>query len=116
MGIIIGMANRFNNPIKFVASGFPSPADDFAKPSLDLNQYIIRHPSSTFFMKVEGNAYRDKEIYDGDILVVDRSLTATSKNLIVYSTASELRITHYQKNLRTMENFWGVITHIIRAL
>ena len=57
-----------------VAAGFPSPADDYGDVGIDLNEQLIRLPSSTFFLHVSGNSMTDAGIHDGDLLVVDRSL------------------------------------------
>jgi hypothetical protein len=38
-----------------VAAGFPSPADDFLEKKIDLNEYCIRHPAATFFVRVVGS-------------------------------------------------------------
>ena len=39
-----------------VAAGFPSPADDYIESRIDLNDVLIRHPSSTFFLRVSGDS------------------------------------------------------------
>ena len=57
-----------------VAAGFPSPADDYIEVGLDLNELLIRHPSSTFFLRVSGDSMVGAGIQHGDLLVVDRSL------------------------------------------
>jgi SOS-response transcriptional repressor LexA len=57
-----------------VAAGFPSPADDYIESRIDLNDVLIRHPSSTFFLRVSGESMRDAGILDGDLLVVDRAV------------------------------------------
>ncbi|MFM7311940.1 MAG: LexA family protein, partial [Cyanobium sp.] len=57
-----------------VAAGFPSPADDYIDSGIDLNEALIRHPSSTFFLRVSGDSMVGAGIQDGDLLVVDRSL------------------------------------------
>ncbi|MGL6134120.1 MAG: LexA family protein, partial [Prochlorococcaceae cyanobacterium] len=57
-----------------VAAGFPSPADDYVEGCIDLNEVLIRHPSSTFFLRVSGDSMRDAGILDGDLLVVDRAI------------------------------------------
>ena len=54
-----------------VSAGFPSPAADYADNRLDINEYLIRNPVSTFFFSVEGDSMQGAEIFDGDILVVD---------------------------------------------
>lgn len=57
-----------------VHAGFPSPADDFLVESLNLNSLVIRHPEATFFARVEGDSMKDDGIFEGDILVVDKSV------------------------------------------
>lgn len=66
-----------------VQAGFPSPADDYVEESLDLNELLITHPAATFFVRVEGESMRESNIFPGDILIVDRSLTPKNKKIIV---------------------------------
>jgi DNA polymerase V len=58
-----------------VPAGFPSPADDYLEERLSLDKYLIKHPDSTFFVKVEGHSMTGAGIYPDDILIVDRSLS-----------------------------------------
>jgi len=66
-----------------VAAGFPSPADDYIDVGIDLNETLIRHPSSTFFLRVSGDSMVDAGIQHGDLLVVDRSLEARPGHIVV---------------------------------
>ena len=56
-----------------IPAGFPSPADDFAEKTLDLNDYLIGNKSATFLVKVQGESMINTGIFDGDLLVIDRS-------------------------------------------
>src|SRR5258708_7038888 len=64
-------------------AGFPSPADDDAEKRLDLTDLIVAHPVSTYFMRVSGDSMTSACIFDGDIIAVDRALTATHNRIIV---------------------------------
>ena len=66
-----------------VEAGFPSPADDFIERSLDLNEQLVANPIATFFVRASGHSMGGAGIHDGDLLVVDRSLTPTSGNIVV---------------------------------
>lgn len=66
-----------------VSAGFPSPAADFEEKRLDIHEYLIRNPVSTFFFPVKGNSMEGAEIFDGDVLVVDRSITAAHRHIVV---------------------------------
>jgi SOS-response transcriptional repressor LexA len=61
-----------------VQAGFPSPAEDYIERKLDLNEHLVAHPAATFFVRVEGDSMLGVGIHKGDILIVDRSLTAES--------------------------------------
>lgn len=115
-----------------VQAGFPSPADDSIENRLDLNELMIRHPSATFFVRVTGNSMQGANICDGDILVVDRSLTASNGKIVVAIlngefTVKRLKMNHNQITLLA-ENplfppievsdemdfeVWGVVTYTI---
>lgn len=56
--------------------GFPSPAEDHMGEDLDLNDLCVRNPPATFFVQAESRSMEGFGIFHGDILVVDRSLTA----------------------------------------
>jgi len=57
-----------------VYAGFPSPADDYSGKKVDLNKYLIKHPSSTFFVKSSGDSMINAGIAEGDLLVVDKGV------------------------------------------
>lgn len=66
-----------------VSAGFPSPAADYADKRLDINEYLVRNPVSTFFFSVEGDSMQGAEIFDGDILVVDKSIRPRHGQIVV---------------------------------
>ncbi len=66
-----------------IPAGFPSPADDFLEKRLDLNDYLIHNKEATFLVKVEGRSMENAGIFDGDVLVVDRSIEATSGKIVL---------------------------------
>jgi|TARA_R100000935_G_scaffold6545_1_gene14196 DNA polymerase V len=56
-----------------VSAGFPSPAGDDLEDEIDPMAWVVRHPSSTFWWRVEGDCLWDAGIRDGDIIAVDRA-------------------------------------------
>lgn len=68
---------------KAVPAGFPSPADDYVERRLSLDEHLIQHRESTFFMRVAGHSMRGLGIFDGDLLIVDRSVPATHGCVVV---------------------------------
>ncbi len=63
--------------------GFPSPAANYMEEPLDLNEYLVKHPAATFFVRVTGDAMIGAGIHSGDILVVDRSLKPGENRVVV---------------------------------
>ncbi|MCU0379672.1 MAG: translesion error-prone DNA polymerase V autoproteolytic subunit [Chitinophagaceae bacterium] len=67
----------------YVHAGFPSPAKDYEDKKLDLNEYLVKNPISTFFIKIDGNSFLWAGLHSGDLLVVDRSLDAKNNNIVL---------------------------------
>ena len=115
-----------------VSAGFPSPATDYMENKLDLNEYLIKHPAATFIVKAKGFSMTDAGILSGDLLIVDRSITPKSNNIVIASIFGDLTVKKLQKKESSlfllsansdypsievkeeMECFiWGVVTYII---
>ncbi len=73
-----------------VSAGFPSPADDYIDQSICLDDLLIPHPSSTYLVRAEGDSMEDRGIFNGDILVVDRSLTPEQDDIVIAAINGEL--------------------------
>mgnify|MGYP000889964618 CR=1 FL=1 len=76
---------QINTPVFLdkVSAGFPSPATDYMENKLDLNEYLIKNPAATYFVRVSGDSMIDAYIGDGAILVVDRSVEPKHKSIVV---------------------------------
>lgn len=75
-----------------VSAGFPSPAQDYAESTLDLNELCIAHPSATYFVRAEGTSMLAAGIHPGDVLVVDRALEARHRDVVIVSWDGELLV------------------------
>jgi DNA polymerase V len=71
-------------------AGFPAPGDDQIEKVLDINDLVVRHPASTFFVRVEGDSMEGAGIFSGDVLVVDRSLTPRDGSIVVAAVYGEM--------------------------
>ncbi len=72
------------------AAGFPAPADDLVERILDINDLVVKHPASTFFVRVEGDSMVGAGIFSGDVLVVDRAVEARDGHIVVAALNGEL--------------------------
>ena len=116
-----------------VHAGFPSPAENIMENKLDLNKLLVKNPSSTFFAKVSGESMIDDGVDDGDILVIDKSVTPYDGAIAVCYLDGEFTL----KRVRFMDGFillvpsnskfksikvdkdneflvWGVVRYIIK--
>lgn len=80
-----------------VQAGFPSPADDYIERYLDLNTEYVKNPSATFMVTASGQSMIDAGIFDGDVLLVDRSLDATDGSIIIAALNGELTVKRLSK-------------------
>jgi DNA polymerase V len=73
---------------------------------LDLNDLVIRRPAATFYARAEGESMRDAGIFDGDLLVVDRSLKPDRADIVVAVLNGCLAV----KRLRRAEGRWFLVS------
>jgi DNA polymerase V len=118
-----------------VHAGFPSPADDFLEGKLDLNQYLIHHPSATYYVRVKGESMINAGIHDGDLLIVDRSLEPRDNKVVIAIVDAQLTVKRLKKtkdkflliaenpefppievNEKNNVSIWGVVTNVIHAV
>ncbi|QFI38147.1 S24 family peptidase [Moritella marina ATCC 15381] len=64
-------------------TGFESPAAEYHQLACSLDEILIDHPSATFIGKACGDSMEGVGIFDGDLLIVDRHVTARQHDVIV---------------------------------
>ena len=115
-----------------VGAGFPSPATDYIEDDLDLNSYLIKNAPATFIIRVQGRSMNNVGIYDGDLLVVDRSINPKNLSTVIANVNEELVVKTFLKEksgnylssgsnkIELNENpnviVWGVVTYVIHKL
>lgn len=92
--------------------GFPNPAADRAVEGLDLHKLLIKNPISTFFMRIAGNEWEDRGIFNDDIAIIDRSLKPRKTDLVIITKDDEFLLTPASK-IPTDSTYWGTISAII---
>ncbi|HHW8957211.1 translesion error-prone DNA polymerase V autoproteolytic subunit [Morganella morganii] len=82
--------------LEHVPAGFPSPAADYIEDRINLNSELIRHPESTYLLRVEGSSMIDANIFDGDVVIVDSAVTAAEGDIVIASFAGEFTVKKLQ--------------------
>lgn len=118
-----------------LAAGFPSPAADYVEKGLDLNTFLVQHKEASFFFEVVGESMSGVGIMSGDIVLVDRSITASHGHYVLAMIDGEYTLKRlyrqhgvielYPENpafapIRLVEGqelqVWGVVTAVVRKL
>jgi len=118
-----------------VQAGFPSPAGDDASDVVDLNRLLAPHAASTFCVRVTGDSMTGAGIDEGDLLVVDRSLTASDGSVVLCYvdnafTVKSVSLGHGEPRLVPANGrypdlvitadsdarVWGVVTWVIKKM
>jgi len=117
-------------------AGFPSPATDYIEEDVDLNIHLIKNVPATFIIRVQGKSMTDVGIYDGDLLVVDKSLKPKNFSTVVANVHDELVVKNFVKEKDeqfltsgskkiedkiTINNdseifIWGIVTYVIHSV
>ena len=116
-----------------IRAGFPSPAQDYLDQSSYLNKTVIDHQTSTVYGRVVGDSMKDEGIFEGDVLVIDKSLELQDDDLAVCYLDGEFTL----KRVRMEDNIaylvpsnpkyptikvtedndftvWGIVTYTIK--
>ena len=116
-----------------VGAGFPSPATDYIEDDIDLNSHLITNAPATFIIRVQGKSMTNVGIYDGDLLIVDKSMSPKNFSTVIANVNEELVVktlikskeanylTSGSKNTSDRINLtdnpeiiiWGVVTYVI---
>lgn len=117
-------------------TGFGAAADDYMERGIDLNEQLIHNKPATFFMRVRGDAMTGAGIFDGDTIIVDRSLKADSGKVVVANLNGEMLIRRLEKTFNKVRlvsetpkhapievdascdslGIWGVVTYSIHPV
>jgi DNA polymerase V len=117
-------------------AGFPSPATDYIEEDIDLNTYLIKNTPATFVIRVQGKSMSNVGIYDGDLLIVDKSLKPKNFSTVIANVHDELVVKSFikEKNLHFLSSepknssdkiiidenseifIWGVVTYVIHSV
>lgn len=106
-------SEKFYAPGVSQQTGFPSAATHYAEPSIDLHRELVVHQDATFFVRVSGNSFKEFNISDKDVLIIDRSLPATHNILALVVEYGEFQVVRISNQLEKDTLLWGVITYII---
>jgi len=118
-----------------ISAGFPSPAMDFIDLTIDLNKHVIKNRDATFFGRVKGKSMKDIGIYDGDLLVIDKSIKPANDHISVCYLDGEFTIKRIvienskcwlvpaNKDYQALEvqehndfQVWGIVTYVIKSM
>jgi len=118
-----------------VVAGFPSPAEDYLDRKLDLHEHLVRNHAATFFLRASGDSMIRAGIHDGDLLVVDRSITPGNGSVVIAAVEGELTVKYLAKkngrvllvpandeypelDITEQEDavIWGVVTYAIHKI
>ena len=117
------------------ATGFGAAADDFAERGIDLNEQLIRNKPATFFMRVRGEAMIGAGIFDGDTVIVDRSIKPVTGKIVIAVLNGDMLIRRFEKTFNKLRllpetdrlapievdpyaefSVWGVVTYVIHPV
>jgi DNA polymerase V len=134
---IIPVPPRVEVPLfgQSIRAGFPSPAADYVEGSLDFNELLVREAATTFVVRADGESMLGAGIFPGDFLVVDRSLTARTGDIVIAALDGDFTVKRLRREsgkiILAPENpaypavtldaeselsIWGVVTYVLHSL
>ncbi|TCD54606.1 translesion error-prone DNA polymerase V autoproteolytic subunit [Alloscardovia theropitheci] len=78
--------------LEAVHAGFPSVAQDYFSGDFSFDTNVITHPDTSFIVRVSGTSMTNAGIFDGDLAIVDRSLTPQDGDIVIAALDGELTV------------------------
>ncbi len=126
---------KFEAPVVEAKIKKKLPSLNDVRKLLDLNAYLAPQPENVFLVRVSGESMIDANIFDGDILVVDKSAKPGNGSIVIASLNGEMAVKYFRiingkaylisannkfTPIKISELFHfeiqGVVRHIIRDL
>lgn len=85
--------------------------------SLDIHEYLVRHPASTFFMKMEGQGPDGSGIEDQDVIVIDKAVSPRKGDVVVVVEDGDFKVDFLRdtKQVNSGElTVWGTVVGLVR--
>lgn len=118
-----------------VSAGFPSPADDFKETRISLDKALVKNEEATFYARVRGESMIGAGLDDGDLLVIDRSLSPENNKIAVCFIDGEFTVKRLKirnkdlylipenskfKPIKIIDEneflIWGIVTYVIKKV
>ena len=118
-----------------ISAGFPSPADDFKEIRISLDKELVKNQESTFYARVSGDSMENAGLSDGDLIIIDRSLSPDNNKIAVCFLDGEFTVKRIVKKGKFLylkpenknyneikineENellIWGMVTYVIKSI
>ena len=80
-----------------VEAGWPNPAEEELVDTLNLDEYLIKHPEQTFLIKVTGDSMIDAGIHEGDLVLVERGREPKHRDIVIAQVDHEWTMKYYEK-------------------
>ena len=112
----IKKSEQSHRVIKPTQTGFSSPATHYSEPRIDLNEVLVEHPISTFYIRVVDDSFIEFNINIDDVLIVDKSRNPLKNQLAIISVDGDFKIIKIDGISEREFNLWGVITYIIKSV
>ena len=118
-----------------ISAGFPSPADDFKEIRISLDRELVKNSESTFYARVSGDSMIDAGLDDGDLLIIDRSLSPENGKIAICFIDGDFTVKRIKKDKNKLylvpenkkyqrievseENeliIWGIVEYVIKRV
>lgn len=98
-----------------IHAGFPNAAIGSHARSLDLTKLLIKHPSTTFLMRLDNNSWAEQGMFKGDIVVVDRSVNPQLFDVVIWCKEDDFTMSQLN-DVPKNTPIWGTVSSVIHQL
>lgn len=84
-----------------VEAGFPSAAEEETLDTMSIDDFLIENKEASYLLRVKGDSMIDAGIREGDMVIVERSNTPRSGDIVIAEVDGEWTMKYLRKNGKT---------------
>lgn len=80
-----------------IRAGYPDTPAEATVEKVNLNDFLVKNPSSVFLLKVQGDSMIDAGIFEGDMALVDKSKLPIRGDIVAACIDGEWTLKYFEK-------------------
>lgn len=80
-----------------IAAGIPTPAEEQLLSTMSFDHFLVNRPERSYLLKVRGDSMVEAGIHDGDLVVIEKGVLPSERDIVVAEVDGEFTLKYLRK-------------------